>query len=97
MPYNPQQNGVAEIMYKTILNMFRSMMFFNNVKLMFWTDAVLCAVYIKNRCPSNTIINKTPYEMWHGHFPSIKHFGVFGSTCYVLIAKVQRNKLGARS
>ena len=97
VPYNPQQNGVAERMNRTILNMVRSMLFFKNVKLMFWADAVLCAVYIKNRCPSSSIRNKTPFEMWHGHIPSVKHFRVFGSTCYALIPKGQRNKLGARS
>eukprot|EP00253_Pinus_taeda_P014389 PITA_14389 len=35
--------------------------------------------------------------MWYGHIPSVKHFRVFGSTCYAVIAKVHRNKLGARS
>ena len=73
------------------------MMFFKNVKLMFWADVVLCVVYINNRCPSNTIKNKTPFEMWHGHITSVKHFRDFGSTCYALIPKEKRNKLGARS
>ena len=71
-------------------------MFFKNVKLMFWVDAIICSMYIKNRCPSNEIRNKTPYELWHGHIPSVKHLRVFGSTCYVLILKEQKNKLGAR-
>ena len=44
------------------------MMFFKNVKLMFWADAVLCDVYVKNRCPSNAIRNKTPYECGMGTF-----------------------------
>eukprot|EP00253_Pinus_taeda_P007878 PITA_07878 len=35
--------------------------------------------------------------MWYGHVPSVKHLRVFGSTCYALIPKVHRNKLGARS
>ena len=64
---------------------------------MFWADAVLCAAYIKNRCPSSAIRNKTPYELWYGHVPSVKHLRIFGSTCYALIPKVHRNKLGARS
>jgi len=46
---------------RTILNMVRSMMFLKNVKLMFWVDAVLCVVYVKNICPSNAIRSKTPY------------------------------------
>jgi len=64
---------------------------------MFWADAILCAAYINNICPSNAIRNKTPYELWYGHVPSVKHLRVFGSTCYALIPKVHRNKLGARS
>eukprot|EP00253_Pinus_taeda_P031153 PITA_31153 len=35
--------------------------------------------------------------MWYGHIPLVKHLRVFGSTCYALIPKVHRNKLGARS
>eukprot|EP00253_Pinus_taeda_P002712 PITA_02712 len=40
---------------------------------MFWADAVLCATYIKNRCPSSAIRNKTLYELLYGHVPSIPH------------------------
>jgi hypothetical protein len=84
-------------MNMTLLNMVRSMMFFKNVKLMFWDDAVLCAVYVKNMCPSHALKNKTPYEMWYGHIPLVRHLRVFGSTCYALIPKEQRSKLDARS
>ena len=35
--------------------------------------------------------------MWYGHIPSVKQLRVIGSTCYALIPKVHRNKLGARS
>eukprot|EP00253_Pinus_taeda_P034051 PITA_34051 len=89
VPYSPQHNGVAEIMNRTILNMVHSMMFFKNVKLMFWADVVLCVVIdVKNRCPSNVIRSKTPYEMWYGNIPSVNHLRVFGSTCYALIPKI---------
>ena len=39
---NPQQIGVAGRMNTTFLKMVHSMMFFKNVKLMFWGDAILC-------------------------------------------------------
>jgi hypothetical protein len=77
--------------------MVRSMMFFKDVKLMFWADAVLCAVDVKNKSPSHALGNKTPYEMCYGLIPSVRHLRVFGSTCYALITKEQRNKLDARS
>jgi hypothetical protein len=51
----------------------------------------------KNRCPSHALKNKTPYEMWYGHIPSVRHLRVFGSTCYALIPKEKRSKLDARS
>eukprot|EP00253_Pinus_taeda_P034171 PITA_34171 len=35
--------------------------------------------------------------MWYRHVPLVKHLRVFGSTCYALIQKIHRNKLGARS
>jgi hypothetical protein len=93
VPYNPQHNGVVERMNKTLLNMVRSMMFFKNVKLMFWVDAVLCAVYVKNMCPSHALKNKTSYEMWYGStFLGVVHLRVFGSTCYALIPKEKRSK-----
>ena len=27
--------------------------------------------------------NKTPYELWFGHFPTVKYFIIFGSKCYI--------------
>jgi transposase InsO family protein len=59
VPYNPQQKNMAEKMNRTLLNMVHSMMFFKNVKLMSWHDAVLCAVYVKNMCPSHSLKKKT--------------------------------------
>jgi hypothetical protein len=37
VPFNPQHNGVAKRINRRLLNMVRSMLFFKNVKLMFWT------------------------------------------------------------
>jgi hypothetical protein len=97
VPYNPQQNDLAKRMNMTFLNMVHFMMFFKNIKLMFLADAILCEFYVKNICPSHVIKNKTPYEMWYGHIPSVRHIIVLGSTCYALIPKEKRSKLDARS
>jgi hypothetical protein len=64
---------------------------------MFWGEAVLSAVYIPNHCPSISINNKSPYELWYNRLPVVQHFRVFGSPCYALIPKQQCDKLGARS
>ena len=73
--------------------MVHSMIFFKNVKLMFWGDAVKCVAYLRNRSPSNALDNKTPHEMWFGHLPSVRHLRVFGSTCYALIPKGKETSL----
>lgn len=73
------------------------MLFFKNVKMMFWVDAIVCAMYFRNRCPSHALDFKTSYEIWFDHVPSIQHLRVFGSTCYALVPKEHINKLGSRS
>jgi hypothetical protein len=97
VPYNAQKNSVVERMNKTLLNMVCSMLFFKNVKLMFWADEVMCAMYLRNIIPSHSLGKKYFYEMWYDHIPSVRHLKVFGSTCYALIPKEHRNKLGERS
>ena len=54
------------------------MMFFKNVKLMFWADVVLCVVYLRNMSPTHVVNENNPYEMCHAHFPLIGHLKAFG-------------------
>jgi hypothetical protein len=61
---------------------------------MFWDDVVLCVVYVRNMTPSHAHRNKTPYKMWYGCIPSVRHLEVFGSTCYALIPKEKIKKFG---
>ena len=55
------------------------------------------AIYLKNRSPTVEVEDKTPYEVWTGIKPNIKHLRIFGSTCYALIPKETRSKLDAVS
>ena len=60
VPRSPQQNGVAEMKNKTILNMARSMM---KAKLMpkeFWAEVISCAIYLSNRSPTANFKDQTP-------------------------------------
>jgi transposase InsO family protein len=87
VPYNPQHNGVVERMNMTFLNVVHCMMFFKNMKLMFWDDAILCEVYVKNKSPSHALWNNNSHEMWYGRIPLVRHLKVFGSTRYALRIK----------
>jgi hypothetical protein len=49
----------------------------------FWAQAVHTIVQIQNRLMLKNNTNKTPYELWKGRPINVKHFGVFGSKCYI--------------
>jgi hypothetical protein len=46
-------------------------------------EAIHTAVHILNKAHLRPHSDKTPYELWFGRPASIKHFKVFGSTCYI--------------
>nr|GEU73622.1 retrovirus-related Pol polyprotein from transposon TNT 1-94 [Tanacetum cinerariifolium] len=96
-PYSPQQNGVVERKNRTILNMVRSMLKTKKMPKEFWAEAVYCAVYLLNPCPSKSLDNKTPQEAWNGLKPTVSHLRVFGNIAYVYIPSQKRLKLDDRS
>ena len=51
------------------------------------------AVYLLNRCPTSSLEKKTPFEVFSGRKPGVKHLKVFGSVCYALIPSQLRHKL----
>nr|GEW88413.1 retrovirus-related Pol polyprotein from transposon TNT 1-94 [Tanacetum cinerariifolium] len=60
-------------------------------------EAVDCAVYLLNRCPSKSLDNKTSQEAWNGLKPTVSHLRVFGSIAYVHVLSQRRLNLDDRS
>ena len=71
----------------TIVEMVRSMLLELDMLKKFWVDAVACATYVLNKCPTKSIPKKTPEEAWSGKKPLISHLRVFESLAYVNILK----------
>ena len=92
-PYTPQQNGVAEIMNRTLMEKARSMLSGTGLGQEFWAEVVETAYYLVNRSPSSALEDKTPHEVWNGKKPSISHLRVFGCDAYVHVPKYKRTKL----
>ena len=62
----------------------------------FWAEAISTVVYLKNRSPSK-VLNKAPFEVWHGRKPKVNHFRVFGSDAYAHIPKEERAKFNSKT
>ena len=97
VPRTPQQNGVAERKNRTILEMARSMLKSKKLPKEFWAEAVACAVYISNRSPTKSVLEKTPQEAWSGRKPGVSHLRVFGSIAHAHVPDEKRSKLDDKS
>ena len=56
----------------------------------YWPEAVRTAAYLKNRTIANTILNKTPYEIFFGKRPSMKYLRRYGSKIFVRVPEEKR-------
>jgi transposase InsO family protein len=96
MPGKPNMNGVAERRNRTLKDMVRSMISHSSLPESLWGEALKTAVYILNRVPSKAV-TKTPYELWTGKKPSIRHMHVWGCPAEARPYKPHEGKLDART
>ena len=96
--YSPQQNGVAERYNGVVAAMARTMLIESGLSKGFWPYAFMTACYLRNRLPTKTKREKTPYELFHKRVPDVSHLRVFGCISYVTLVDGKiRSKLDARS
>ncbi|GJR98627.1 retrovirus-related pol polyprotein from transposon TNT 1-94 [Tanacetum coccineum] len=60
----PQQNGVAEIMNRTIMEKVRCMLSHPNLDKNFWVEAATTAAYLINRSPHRSLDGNIPEILW---------------------------------
>ena len=58
----PEQNGVAELMNRTVMEIVRCMIYSAELPLSVWAEAVVTAVYLRNRSPTASVKDSTRYE-----------------------------------
>eukprot|EP00253_Pinus_taeda_P014004 PITA_14004 len=79
----PQQNGVVERMNRTVQQMARAMLDESRTPATFWGEAAYAVVFILNKTNVRVNNTQTPHELWYRETPSVKHFKIFGSKCYI--------------
>jgi hypothetical protein len=57
------------------MDMVRSKLSYSDLPMKLWMEAVKTTMHILNKVPSNSM-PKTPYELWAGRKPSLRHLRV---------------------
>ena len=90
--YCPQMNGSIERENRTVKEMMRVWLVEGDLPLFLWAELASTATYVLNRVV-RTGEEKTPFELWYGKRPNIKHLRAIGSKVMIHVPREQRNSL----
>ncbi|KAL4335653.1 hypothetical protein GQ457_07G001670 [Hibiscus cannabinus] len=93
---SPSMNGVAERRNRTLKDLVRSMIAHSTLPESLWGEALKTAAYILNRVPTKGA-EKTPYELWTGQKPVLKHFHIWGCPAEARLYRPHENKLDPKT
>lgn len=96
-PYSSQQNGLAERFNRTILNIARTMLISARLEKQYWGEAVMTAVFIKNRLACKSLEWKSPYQVLHERKPNVQNLRTFESAAYFKVPDQLRRKFDEKS
>jgi hypothetical protein len=97
VPHCPQQNGVAEIVNQTVMEMARCMMQEASCDRRMWAEAANTAVYLRNTAPHKAVPEITPEEKRSSDKVDLSHLRIFGCKAYVHIPDGKRKTLDVKS
>ena len=92
-PQAPQQNGVAERMWRTVVEGTRSLLVTSGLGPEFWAEAMNTMVYLINRMPSSALNGDTPFHALFGKHAKLSHLKIFGCRAYAHVYDNKRRKL----
>ena len=84
-PYSPSQNGAAEQLNHTLIELTCAMLIANDLPIFLWEYAAMHAAYLRERAPTRPLHRKTPYEAWFHKRPDVSHLREFGTPVYILL------------
>ncbi|CAI7818465.1 unnamed protein product [Closterium sp. NIES-53] len=96
VPYNPQQNGVAERFNWTLQEGARTLLGRAGLPDPFWVTALRQVALVKNRVLA-TVGDKqwVPYTKWYGSAPAVSMLRAYGCMVVFHVPKEKRGKLEA--
>ena len=96
-PYTPQQNGLAERKIGDVVDKARTLLIHAHTPMNLWGFAVMTAVHLINRLPSQTLGYLSPLKLLEKFFPSVRlntdlPYKIFGCVAYVRNPTHKHNK-----
>ena len=95
-PYAPSMNSYVERVIRTIVEHASTMLWTAGINEDFWALTCKSSAYLLNRSP-HSLLDVTPYEMWHGKKPHVGHIRICGCRAYAAIPKEKRTKFESKS
>jgi hypothetical protein len=77
MPFNPQQNGVAERKNQIVIEASKAMLHGHDLPMILWEEACDTAAYVHNMSPHSILKEKTHEEEFTRVKPEIWHLRIF--------------------
>ena len=85
-------------MNRTLVECARCMMEHAGLGKSYWGEAVMTAMFLRNRCPTRAIHqDKSPYQVWTMKKPILANLKVFGCHAYVQVPQDKRTKFDSKS
>jgi transposase InsO family protein len=82
-PNTPQQNGIVERQYQTVVGTTRNMLKTKQLPGKFWGEAVTTVVYTLNHTTTKGNGGRTLYELWVSNTPVVHHLRTFGCVAHI--------------
>ncbi|MGZ6285724.1 MAG: reverse transcriptase domain-containing protein, partial [Ktedonobacterales bacterium] len=92
-PYAHELNGIVERVIQTVTDMARCLLVQAGIPDKYWTVAFHHAVWLRNRLPSTSLGDKSPYEMVTGKPASFEGVHMFGCSAFVRVDDASRGAL----
>ena len=83
-PRTSPQNAIAKRRNRYVIECARTLMMEKTIDLKYWREAISVIVHTLNCVQVKKGTNATPFELWYGHSPNVKHFKIFGCKFYIL-------------
>lgn len=91
--YTPQQNGVAKVKNRHVLETVRALLIQSKVLFIFRCEAVHTTIHLIYRLPTPVLNNISPFESLYKKSPTYSHICTFGYLCFVHLPSLERHIL----